>query len=152
MKKLLVIPGLLLLSALLPCGETHCATTQPEKKPVKPVKVEKTTTKKSGKWNQWRKQSITLDTQGGMHKDLKCMYKEPTDKKGGMVFCKRAIKNIGVQKSSPTGTPPHLMYENYIGSFVKQPGKPGLMGSGERIILCDGPCKEIDKEKVKVIA
>lgn len=155
MKKLLILPGLLLLSAILPCGETHCADGKDEM--GKPTQMRKRTHKADnirGKWHQWRQKGIELDIAGSNHKDVKCFYKEAhTSKKGearpAAVFCKRTFKNVQVKEGSLTGTPPHLMYENYIGSYVKEPSKPGLMGSGTRVILCDGPCMEkakADKE------
>jgi hypothetical protein len=40
---------------------------------------------------------------------------------------------------SPTGTPPHLMYDNYIGSYIQTAGiLPRLMGAGRRKIYFDG--------------
>lgn len=154
MKKLLTISGLLLLSALFGCGDDHCAdkaTTQPGKKPVV---VKKTTTKKSGKWYQWRKQGINLDTRDGKYKDVECLYKEPTETKKATVFCKRTLKDIDTREYH-AGTR-RDKFENTIGIYPKGINKKdtdkNMPGQGTIVVVCDGPCKEIEKEKVEVIA
>jgi hypothetical protein len=147
MKKMLMLPSILLLSALFGCGDDHCAdkaTTQGKK----PVKVEKATTKKSGKWLMFRKQGIALDTQSGKYKDVKCFYKEPTEKKKASVFCKRTLKDVDAREYH-VGTRRDA-FENTIGIYTKGADK-NVPGKGTVVVVCDGPCKEIDKTKVQVI-
>lgn len=154
MKKLLILPGLLLLSAILPCGETQCADSKDGiKKPMRMRERIHKAERQKGKWQQWRQKGTELDITGANHKGVKCFYKEAhTSKRGeprpATVFCKRIFQDVNMREGSPTGTPPHLMYENYIGSYIKEEGKPGVMGSGKRVILCDGQC--VEKEKVEV--
>jgi hypothetical protein len=45
----------------------------------------------------------------------------------------KVIKNPIQKESALTGTPGHLMGENYIGYVVTKPSTPKLMGSGKRI-------------------
>ncbi len=50
-----------------------------------------------------------------------------------------SISDLGIIVGSPTGTPPSLMYENYIGSIVVE-NSSGMPGSGKRLIFCKGEC------------
>ncbi len=50
----------------------------------------------------------------------------------------RTFEPITELEVSLTGTPAHLMYENYIGSRISEPQKAGKMGSGKRSIFCNG--------------
>jgi hypothetical protein len=51
------------------------------------------------------------------------------------------IENVHFKTSSPTGTPGHLMYSNFIGSLVIERPTSGRAGSGTRLDLCNGPCE-----------
>ncbi len=152
MKKLLILPGLLLLSAILPCGETHCADGKNEM--GKPAQMKKRTHKADkmrGKWHQWRSGNKVKDFVGvniDEEKGFTCWYKEKTEHRGPTINCKRTLKNVGtVPNYASTGTPPQLVYENYIGKFETKADEQGKVGSGKVTVICDGPCvKKTDKE------
>lgn len=143
MKKLLTISGLLLLSALLGCGDDYCATARPDKKPVK---AEKPLAKKSGKLHLFRRQGITLDTQGGKFKDVQCFYKEPTETKKATVFCKRTLKDVDAREYHVGAR--RDAFENIIGTYPKGRTDENVPGKGTIVVVCDGPCKEMDKTMV----
>ncbi|MCL4360919.1 hypothetical protein M1446_01015 [Candidatus Dependentiae bacterium] len=63
-----------------------------------------------------------------------------------MIVCSsgRVFRNIGTVKGSSTGTPPHLMYKNYIGYNVESEGS--MPGQGRRIVYCIGNCETKDEK------
>ncbi len=69
--------------------------------------------------------------------------------KYNIIMCKsgKCFKNISKIVGSSTGTPPWLMYKNYIGYYLPESNKYAkLPGEARRVIFCDGPCDVIDKK------
>ena len=69
--------------------------------------------------------------------------------KHNIIMCKsgKCFKNIEKIVGSSTGTPPWLMYKNYIGYYLPESNKYAkLPGEARRVIFCDGPCELIDKK------
>lgn len=57
----------------------------------------------------------------------------------------KLYKKLGVTEGSSTGTPPNLMYKNYIGHYNVPHEGPMMPGAGRRITYCNGPCKATNK-------
>lgn len=69
------------------------------------------------------------------------------DKGKFKVICKsgRVFANPGRTIGSATGTPSHLMYKNYIGSYIpKIPRTISRPGEARRVTYCEGPCEKIE--------
>src|SRR5579872_3849805 len=54
----------------------------------------------------------------------------------------KKIEHVTTIEGSPTGTPPWLEYENYIGYRIEREPTKGRVGSGTRIVYCKGMCKK----------
>jgi hypothetical protein len=54
----------------------------------------------------------------------------------------KSFKNIGRIVGSRTGTPPWLLYKNYIGYYVPMSYNTfEQLPANARVILCNGPCE-----------
>lgn len=90
--------------------------------------------------------SIKIDfNKVGIEKDDTCRYIS----KKNIIMCKsgKSFKDIEIIVGSSTGTPPWLMYKNYIGYYLpKSNRKKTLPGQARRVIFCNGKCELIEKK------
>lgn len=74
-----------------------------------------------------------------------CAYLEINfnNQKSNIIICKsgKIFKDIKSITGSSTGTPPHLLYKNYIGYYLPKSNKYKTMpGQARRITYCVGAC------------
>lgn len=89
-------------------------------------------------------QELPVDTTGGLVERSGCMYKPPCKVyPTGRITCGKdnLFVDLTVLRGSPTGTPPWLTYDNYIGSYVEPSKGPKMPGSGTRIMFFNGEPK-----------
>lgn len=80
----------------------------------------------------------------GIEKNDICQYLG----KKNIIMCKsgKCFKDINIIVGSSTGTPPWLMYKNYIGSYLPKSNKQKMLpGQARRLIFCHGKCELIEK-------
>ena len=80
----------------------------------------------------------------GIEKNDICQYLG----KKNIIMCKsgKCFKDINIIVGSSTGTPPWLMYKNYIGYYLPKSNKQKMLpGQARRIIFCHGKCELIEK-------
>lgn len=71
---------------------------------------------------------------------LKTVSQEEVLQENGCIRCSdgTTIGKVYVAKVSATGTPPHLMYTNYVGAYYPEQPHNAMPGQARRYIFFDG--------------
>ncbi len=89
----------------------------------------------------------TMGNPYGITQDEVCTIKKKKNKIS--IHCARSKQKFehvhAIENYALLGTPPHLVYANYIGYRKTKPSTPGLMGSGKMTVYCNGPCQRKEK-------
>lgn len=118
-----------------------------------------TSTQNKG-WNIVIALVLFLNTAGGIKNGQTCYFESDTAdllktvsqegilQEGGCIRCSdgTSIDTVYVAKVSATGTPPHLMFTNYVGAYYPEQPYANMPGQARRYIFFDGRPVEKDQK------